>query len=251
MASGPEVFSVWGYVIANAVDSTVELNPRLLAAVIGSTPERMMAAIETLCAADPHSRSPECDGRRLIQEGPYQYRVVNHAKYRSIRNEEERREYNRIKKQEERARKSNDVKRDVNDSQRMSSVSAHTEAEAEAEKIEPTALVVSSPKLPACPVDEIIGIYHEVLPVLPRVDVVNAGRKRSLAARWREVAAEHKDSPDVRSACIDWFRWYFSKAGESKFLVGKVKDWRADFDFLISPSKFAKVVEGHYSKERA
>ena len=53
MASGPEVFSVWAYVIAHTVESRVELNPRLLAAVIGSTPDRMEKAIETLCSPDP------------------------------------------------------------------------------------------------------------------------------------------------------------------------------------------------------
>jgi hypothetical protein len=130
MAAGPEVFAVWGYVIATAVDSTVELNPKLLAAVIGSTPKRMQAAIEALCAPDPSSRSPEAAGRRLVQEGPYQFRVTNHEKYRTIRNEEERREYNRLKKREERARKSNGASLTVRD---KSAASAHTEAEAEAE----------------------------------------------------------------------------------------------------------------------
>ena len=105
MAAGPEVFAVWGYVIAHAVDSRVELNPRLLAAVIGSTPERMLAAIERLCASDAESRSKEQEGRRLMREGEFQYFVVNHEKYRSIRDEEGRREYNREKKREERARK--------------------------------------------------------------------------------------------------------------------------------------------------
>ncbi len=133
MAAGPEVFAVWGYVIAHAIKSRVELNPRLLAAVIGSTVEKMQEAIDKLCAPDGNSREKCHEGRRLIREGEYQYYVTGHEKYRSIVNEDDRREYNRTKKAESRAKKA-DVKRDVKMSNGLSNVSAHTEAEAEAEK---------------------------------------------------------------------------------------------------------------------
>ena len=36
--AGSDVFAVWGYVIANAQDSRIELNPRMLASTLGSTP---------------------------------------------------------------------------------------------------------------------------------------------------------------------------------------------------------------------
>ncbi len=128
--AGPDVFAVWGYVIANTVDSSVELNPQLLAAVLGTNPDAVVAAIDVLCRPDNASRSIAEDGRRIIAEGGFQYRVVNHAHYRALRNEEERRAYNREAKNRERAKKSNAVKRNVND---MSAVSAQAEAEAEAE----------------------------------------------------------------------------------------------------------------------
>lgn len=131
--AGPDVFAVWAYVIANAVDSQVELNPKLLAGVIGMTTERATAAIAFLCAPDAKSRSKVAEGRRLIQEGEIAYRVVNHETYRAIRSEEDRRAYNREKQREHRAR----VKARVNDSQSLSSVSAQAvsrkqEAEGEA-----------------------------------------------------------------------------------------------------------------------
>ena len=126
IASGSDVFAVWGYIVANTFKSTIELNPRLLSAVIGESSERMQVALDFLCSADPQSRTPDQDGRRLIHEGGFQYHVVNHEKYRAIQNEEERREYNRKAKQKERAgKKSSGVKRDVNDSQDLS---AHTES---------------------------------------------------------------------------------------------------------------------------
>lgn len=132
MAAGPDVFAVWGYVIAHAVDSRVELNPRLLAAVIGAPLEAIKRSIAFLCAPDEGSRSKDAEGCRLVKEGEFQYFIPTHAKYREITNEAERREYNRIKKQEERARKS-DVKPNVIDSQELSAMSAHTEADTKAE----------------------------------------------------------------------------------------------------------------------
>ena len=133
MAAGADVFAVWAYVIAHAVNAKVELNPRLLAAVIGAPVDRMRAAIETLCAPDAESRSPEMEGRRLIREGEFQYHVVNHAHYRNIRNEDDRREYNRLAKQRERARKkSSEVSLTVID---PSAVSAHTDTDTEAEAL--------------------------------------------------------------------------------------------------------------------
>jgi hypothetical protein len=131
--AGPDVFAVWGYVIANTIDSQVELNPRLLAGILGCNPERITAAIDFLCAPDPSSRTKTDDGRRLIREGEFAYRVPNFAAYRAIRNEEERREYNREAKRRQRERDAGKVTADVNDSQRMSAMSAQAETETEAE----------------------------------------------------------------------------------------------------------------------
>lgn len=105
VGSGPVVFATWGYAIAHAVDSQVELNPVLLSAVLGCPQEQVTAAIGVLCAPDPNSRSKADEGRRLVREGQFAYRVVNHAKYNAMRHEGDRREYNRIKQQEHRDRK--------------------------------------------------------------------------------------------------------------------------------------------------
>lgn len=89
--------------------------------------------------------------------------------------------------------------------------------------------------------------------MLPRVEVVNDGRRRALSARWREVVTD-KDiakAADPRQAAIEFFDWYFEHASRSAFLTGRTKDWRADFDFLTTASKFAKVIEGNYHKDRS
>lgn len=120
--AGGNVFALWGYVIAHAVDGQVELNPRQLAPTLGISLEEVQEALNYLLAEDPESRSKEHGGCRLVRVGQFSYEVPTHKKYRSIRNEEERREYNREAKRKERARKAeSNVNAPVND---LSAVSA-------------------------------------------------------------------------------------------------------------------------------
>ncbi len=98
------------------------------------------AALTKLSAPDADSRSQEHDGRRIeAVDGGWQ--LLNHAKYRAKLNADERREYNRIKKAEERQQKSASVKH-VNDT---SALSAHTEAEADTEA-DPKAEAATTPR---------------------------------------------------------------------------------------------------------
>lgn len=115
---GSTIFAVWGYAIANAKrDGSVEINPNMLAAVLGDTVEGVTSALRFLQEPDPKSRSKNEEGRRLIQEGEYQYRIVNHPLYNGMRNEGERREYNRIKQREHRQRVSNGLSNTVSHGQ--------------------------------------------------------------------------------------------------------------------------------------
>lgn len=109
VGAGPHVFAVWPFVISNQKPdrehgSVVEVNPKLLAAVIGCDQEQIEKAIEFLCSPDPESRSEEHDGRRLIKIGAFEYQVVNGAKYRAIRDHETRKEQYRISKRKERSK---------------------------------------------------------------------------------------------------------------------------------------------------
>ena len=126
--AGTAVFAVWGYVIANTVDARVELNPKLLASILGTTVEAVEQAINELCEPDPLSRNGDAEGRRLQREGQYQYRVTSHEIYRALKNEEDRRAYNRDKQRKSRA------KHAVNgNGYQPLPMSAHTEADLEAE----------------------------------------------------------------------------------------------------------------------
>lgn len=103
--AGIAVFAVWGYVIANCNKGAVELNPKKLADTLGGTMQEVTEAIQFLERPDEHSRFKEYGGRRLVKEGEFQYRVPSWEFYRQIRNEDERREYNRKKQAEYRAKK--------------------------------------------------------------------------------------------------------------------------------------------------
>lgn len=103
-------YAVMGYVIANQQPGAdgvfrVDLNTKLLATTFGEDEGTVVKAVEFLCAPDAKSTTPTEEGRRLVKEGPFLYRVVNGATYAKIRNEEERREQNRLAQERHRAKK--------------------------------------------------------------------------------------------------------------------------------------------------
>lgn len=97
MGAGADIFAVWGYVIAHAVNGHVEINPALLKTVIGMSEKRVNAAIEYLCAPDHNSRTEDEDGRRMVREGKFLYRVVNHLHYRGMANRADKQESDRVR----------------------------------------------------------------------------------------------------------------------------------------------------------
>ncbi len=103
--AGVEVFAVWSYVIACTRAGRVELNPNKLADTLGGSRDQIEKAIEFLCKPDKKSRNQTREGRRLIREGSFQFYVTGWDEYQKIRNENDRREYNKLAKRAERARK--------------------------------------------------------------------------------------------------------------------------------------------------
>ncbi len=105
VGKGSAFFAVWGYIISHfvpdrQVGAQVDLNPKVLAFVIGEKEEVVVGVIEDMCRPDAASRSQTEEGRKLVKIGTYSYRVVNGRYYRAIRNEEDRREYQRLKQRE-------------------------------------------------------------------------------------------------------------------------------------------------------
>lgn len=73
---------------------------------------------------------------------------------------------------------------------------------------------------------------------LPKVRILSAARRSKLAARLKDAGG------------IDGWREAIGKLVASDFLTGKVKDWKADFGFVLQQESFARLVEGGYDNRR-
>lgn len=145
---------------------------------------------------------------------------------------------------------------------RYQSDAPETEVETEVEgetEIAPTELVgqkADAPyKVPACPYEDIVKAYAQTLPGLPQVAVMSDARRSHIAARWKAVCGDQKFS---REQGVEWFHEFFVLVSKSAFLTGNSKPsrdtgrvWSADFDWLLLPTNFVKVVEGRYQERKA
>jgi hypothetical protein len=109
VGAGINVFAVWSYIITKCRRGVIEINPKLLAFTLGGTEQEIVDALNFLQKPDPNSRSKKEDGKRIVKDGQFQYTVVNWDHYDKIRSEDDRREYNRVKKQEQREKESCEV----------------------------------------------------------------------------------------------------------------------------------------------
>lgn len=94
------------------------------------------------------------------------------------------------------------------------------------------------PAKPDCPHQEIIAIYHEVLPQCPAIRDWTPARASQLRARWNE-------HPDRQN--LDYWRNLFAYIAECDFLVGRsAKPFFADLEWITKSSNFTKIREGKY-----
>lgn len=85
--------------------------------------------------------------------------------------------------------------------------------------------------------DNVIELYHTLCPKMSKVQVLNKSRKGYINARISEFGIE-KVTQVLRIA------------GESDFLNGiNDRAWKADFEWVMRPENFIKVMEGKYSKQ--
>lgn len=98
-------------------------------------------------------------------------------------------------------------------------------------------LTVLSKAKPPTPYSEIVDLYHSQLPDLSRVVKLTDQRRQRL----------RKIHEGIMERDLDNWRGYWGAVRRSDFLMGRKKDWRADFDFLTRPNTPLKVLEGSYS----
>lgn len=109
------------------------MHPKAIAEEVGLVVDQVRAALRMLEAPDLESRSPEEEGRRIVRMDEHRdwgWRIVNYAKYRSIRDEDERREQNRLSQKKWRDKQAS---ASVITHKPRKPISAHTEADTEAD----------------------------------------------------------------------------------------------------------------------
>ncbi len=254
------------------VDMTVEA----LAARTGFPQDILERGIEELLQPDPRSRTPGSAGRRIVPVAPHRdwgWKLVNYDAYRTLRTEDDRREYHAQYYRAKRSARALDQRPlNIASTSSTSSTSASTasttpqqpqpiaEAEAEAEATSCS----SSPNgdhgvRMACPVEEIVALYHANMPRNPVLRVLNARRRAAIRARWIDAANLRCNPFGYRTKADGLAAWekFFQGCATSPFLTGRVKPqpgrlpFLADIDFLMSPDGFAKCLENKYHREVA
>lgn len=116
----------------------------------------------------------------------------------------------------------------------------------------------SGQNIPPCPAQQIVDLYHECMPLNPRVKIVDDARKGSIRARWKQAALLGGVGPfgyATGPEGLKSWRRFFEVCAESEFLTGRAtprpgkKPFVADIDFLMSPKGFKKCLENRYHEE--
>lgn len=96
---------------------------------------------------------------------------------------------------------------------------------------------------PDCPHQEIIALYHEVLPQCPQVRDWTTARATQLRARWNE---------DPKRQNLDYWRGFFEYVKGCDFLVGRAgkEPFFADLEWMTKSSNFTKIREAKYENRR-
>lgn len=116
------------------------------------------------------------------------------------------------------------------------------EQEQDKEEYMSTIPIADLPANGHCPHEKIIALYHQTLPVLPRVRVWTDARKKHLASRWKE---------DAERQNLAWWEKFFAYIGTCRFLTGKTtgrdgRSFLASLDWIVLPENFVKIIEGKY-----
>lgn len=89
------------------------------------------------------------------------------------------------------------------------------------------------------PHQKVIEVFNEICgDRLPRVRSLTDNRKRA-------IKAHHTG---IMEGDLENWRGYFQRVRQSRFLMGEVKDWNADFDWLLRKDIPLQVLEGKYDR---
>ena len=85
------------------------------------------------------------------------------------------------------------------------------------------------------PYQDILNLYHQTLPGLSKVIIFSKKLISNIRARWNEGYNN-----------LQKWQTFFKSVKVSDFLMGRKKEWKANLHWLILPTNFVKVINGHY-----
>lgn len=93
-----------------------------------------------------------------------------------------------------------------------------------------------------CPHQQIVDLYHEMLPSATHVRCWTSKRRRALKARWDE---------DKKRQNLDWWRRLFEYIATCDFLMGRVHSqgkppFEISLPWIVNEENLAKIIEGNY-----
>lgn len=107
--------------------------------------------------------------------------------------------------------------------------------------------------LPPAPYRQIIDLYHEILPELPRVIVETEDRKRLVKSFWGWVLTSNKASgarrAETAAEAIEYCKIYFELVRGNDFVMGRTerskdhRNWKASIDYLLSDKGKKQIIE--------
>lgn len=110
-----------------------------------------------------------------------------------------------------------------------------TDTGSDTDPVEPLALVAE--KSATIPYQQIVDLYHENCPSLPKIMKLNANRKTLAKARCNEHGLQGLET-------------LFKKAEASDFLSGRNGNWTScNFDWLLKDNNCLKTLEGNYDNK--
>lgn len=99
---------------------------------------------------------------------------------------------------------------------------------------------ITSSEKTKCPHEDIVNLYHEILPELSKVKVWSSKRQSYLRTVWNGNESRQN---------LDYWRRFFSYVKQSNFLMGRSNDFKADLEWLVKPANFIKIIEKKYENK--
>lgn len=108
-------------------------------------------------------------------------------------------------------------------------------------------------QIPACPVQKIVDLYHEILPELPAVVAMTPKRESQIKARWKQkINVPGPNGTRELRECwnLEFWARYFRFIRKNKFLMGQTqpskgyeKPFIANLEWLTNSTNFVNVLE--------